>query len=104
MITPTASAGTGDSTTATAPAAATTLGGLGQSDFLKLLTTQLQYQNPLEPMSSGEFASQLAQFSTLDGMQQLNSTLGNMLLLQSITQGANLIKLRGKLTAAHRLE
>jgi flagellar basal-body rod modification protein FlgD len=88
----------GVSTTTSSPAAAASssagfsgLGGLNQNDFLKLLTTQLKYQNPLEPLSSADFATQLAQFSTLDGMQQLNSTMGNMLLLQSITQGSNLI-------------
>jgi flagellar basal-body rod modification protein FlgD len=80
------------STTPAATAAGLSgLGGLNQSDFLTLLTKQLQYQNPLEPMSSSDFATQLAQLSTVDSMQQLNSTMGNMLLLQSITQGASLI-------------
>jgi flagellar basal-body rod modification protein FlgD len=92
MIIPSVSAPSSTTPSAASSAADLSgLGGLNQGDFLKLLTTQLQYQNPLEPMSSSDFASQLAQLSTVDSMQQLNSTMGNMLLLQSITQGANLI-------------
>jgi flagellar basal-body rod modification protein FlgD len=64
---------------------------LGKDQFLKLLATQLRYQNPLEPLKDGEFIAQLAQFSGLDGIQQLNSSFADMLLLQQMTQGANLI-------------
>jgi flagellar basal-body rod modification protein FlgD len=53
--------------------------------------TQLQYQNPLDPMSDADFSAQLAQFSTLNGIQQLNTSLSSMALQQSLTQGANLI-------------
>jgi flagellar basal-body rod modification protein FlgD len=48
---------------------------LGKNDFLKLLAAQLQYQNPLEPMSDSDFVAQLAQFSSLEQMENLNSTL-----------------------------
>jgi flagellar basal-body rod modification protein FlgD len=65
--------------------------GLTQNDFLTLLTTQLQYQNPLEPMSSSDFATQLAQLANVAGTQQMNTTLSSMLQLQSLTQAANLI-------------
>ena len=37
---------------------------LGQSEFLKLMLTQIKYQDPLKPMEGGEFLSQLAQFGT----------------------------------------
>lgn len=77
---------------ATASATAKTAGsGLGQTDFLNLLTTQLKYQNPLDPMKDGDFAAQLAQFSSLDNMQKLNASFSQMLFLQQMTQGANLI-------------
>lgn len=45
---------------------------LGKDAFLKLLITQLQYQNPLEPMDDQDFIAQIAQFSALEQMQNLN--------------------------------
>ncbi|NLT57778.1 MAG: hypothetical protein GXX99_02310 [Clostridiales bacterium] len=50
---------------------------LDRSDFLQLLAAQLQYQNPLEPMSDTEFVAQLAQFNSLQQMEQLNTTMTN---------------------------
>ncbi len=52
-----------------------------QSDyqtFLKMLTTQLQYQNPLQPMESSEFAVQLATFSGVEQQTVTNQLLGNL--------------------------
>ena len=51
---------------------------LGQDSFLKLLTTQLQNQNPLEPLQNSDFIGQMAQFSTVSGIEQINSTLSTM--------------------------
>ncbi|MGE5465794.1 MAG: flagellar hook assembly protein FlgD [Ignavibacteria bacterium] len=50
-----------------------------QNQFLKLLTTQLQNQDPLNPMDNAQMTSQLAQISTVEGIQQLNGTLQTML-------------------------
>ncbi len=64
---------------------------LSSDAFLKLLTTQLQNQDPLNPVSSSDFTSQLAQLSSLQGMQQLNTSFTSLLTLQQMTQGASLI-------------
>lgn len=45
------------------------------SDFLRLLTVQLRYQNPLEPMKETEFVAQLAQFSELEATRNIQSLL-----------------------------
>lgn len=64
---------------------------LGQDQFLKLMVAQLKSQDPLEPIKDQEFLGQLAQFSTLSGIEKLNASFGDMLSLQQITQGANLM-------------
>ncbi|MDX1500244.1 MAG: flagellar hook assembly protein FlgD [Woeseiaceae bacterium] len=46
---------------------------LGQDDFLKLMIAQFQNQDPFKPMENGEFLGQLAQFSTVSGIDSLNS-------------------------------
>ncbi len=56
---------------------------LDKHAFLKLLTYQLRYQNPLEPLNDRELATQLAQFSTLEEMQNLNKSILALLLLQA---------------------
>ena len=61
---------------AAAKQAATTAGTLSESDFLTLLTTQLENQDPLNPQNPSDFAAELAQFSTASGVQTLNQTLG----------------------------
>lgn len=48
---------------------------LGQKDFLTLMTTQLQNQDPFAPMQNGEFLAQMAQFSTVAGLDTINETL-----------------------------
>ncbi len=50
-----------------------------QDRFLKLLTTQLKNQDPLNPMENAELTSQLAQMSTVEGVSRLNSTLETLL-------------------------
>lgn len=51
---------------------------LGQADFLKLMTTQLQNQDPFSPMDNGDFIAQMAQFSTVTGITEINNNLTNL--------------------------
>lgn len=64
---------------------------IGQNQFLQLLVAQMKSQNPLEPTSNQEFLGQLAQFSTLSGIETLNSNFSDLMSLQQITQGSSLI-------------
>jgi flagellar basal-body rod modification protein FlgD len=79
-----------------AAAAATSAAGtqLNEQDFLQLMTAQLQDQDPLNPISNSEFFSQIAQFSTVSGIAQLNgsfSTLSSQLSSAQSLQAANLV-------------
>jgi flagellar basal-body rod modification protein FlgD len=51
---------------------------LGQKDFLELLVAQMKNQDPLNPQTNGEFLSQLAQFSSVDGISKMQQSLENL--------------------------
>lgn len=75
------------STGATAPGAPRQ-SGLGQDAFMKLLTTQLRYQDPTKPQNDTEFIAQLAQFSSLEKLTQIAQsleTLTQLLVAQQLT-------------------
>lgn len=50
---------------------------LGQEDFLRLMTSQLQNQDPFKPMENGDFLGQMAQFSTVSGIDRLESAFAS---------------------------
>ena len=67
---------------------------LGQEDFLKLMTTQLQNQDPFAPMENGEFLAQIAQFTTVDGIQKLQASfekLSQSLVSNQALQASSLV-------------
>ena len=69
-------------------------GELGQDDFLTLMITQFRNQDPFEPMDNGEFLGQLAQFSTVSGIDSLNGAfegLAGALRDEQALQAANLV-------------
>ena len=51
---------------------------LTQDDFLKLLTVQLQNQDPLKPMEDAQFMGQMAQFASLEQTKELNATVSSL--------------------------
>lgn len=63
-------------------------GALGKDQFLKMLIAQLQNQDPLNPMQGDQMATQLAQFSSLEQLQQINTTLTDQQTSQGSLLGA----------------
>lgn len=73
-------------------------GDVATDQFLTLLVSQLQHQDPLDPVSQENFISQLAEFSTLSGIEELNGSFesmvsqqGDLIRLQQLSVGSNLI-------------
>ncbi len=67
---------------------------LGQADFLRLMTEQLKHQDPLKPMENSAFLGQLAQFSTVQGIQELNGSVNgfsNAMAGDQLLRGATMI-------------
>ena len=69
---------------------------LGKDDFLHLLITQLQNQDPLNPADSTEFTAQLAQFSSLEQLSNVNDNLVQLQNLETSTNNSQAVSLLGK--------
>jgi flagellar basal-body rod modification protein FlgD len=69
---------------------------LGRSDFLKMFITQMQHQDPLNPMEGSEFTSQLAQFSSLEQLFNLSDNSAKMLETQESFGRMQALNLIGK--------
>lgn len=78
------------SNTSTTPPA-TGLSALTPEDFLKLLITQLQNQDPTQPMDNGQLLSQLSSMQSLQSNIDLRTTLDGLTLNQQLSEGASLI-------------
>jgi flagellar basal-body rod modification protein FlgD len=65
--------------------------GMGMQDFLKILLTQLTYQDPLKPMDNQEFMAQMAQFTSLQQTEALNDKLDQLISTQASLQSVGLI-------------
>lgn len=81
------------SATTTAAAKSKTL---GQTDFLNLLVAQLKNQDPLNPSDPTEFTSQLAQYSQLEQLFNLNDSMGNLTTAQSNSERLSSLSLIGQ--------
>ena len=69
---------------------------LGKDQFMTLLVTQLQHQDPLNPMDSTGFTAQLAQFSSLEQLQNVNSNLSHLSATQASLSNAQAVSYIGK--------
>ncbi|EHJ46238.1 flagellar hook capping protein [Solidesulfovibrio carbinoliphilus subsp. oakridgensis] len=69
---------------------------LGQDAFLQLLVTQLQYQDPLNPMDDKEFVAELAQFSSLEQLTEINTGIDNLAIQGTQQQLLGAVNFIGK--------
>ena len=69
---------------------------MGKDDFLRLFTAQLKNQDPLSPMDSAAFTAQLAQFSSLEQLYNVNDKLSELLESQDALSNAAGVNLLGK--------
>jgi flagellar basal-body rod modification protein FlgD len=83
----------GSSTTNTSATSQTP--SLGQDDFMKMLIAQLQNQDPMNPMDSKDFTAELAQFSSLQQLTNLNTTMGNLSTYLQSSSNAQISSLIG---------
>jgi len=77
------SGGTGGADTVKGSKSATDVFGLSKDDFFKLFLSQLKNQDPTAPMDDKEFLAQLAQFTMIDTLQQVQKSLGGTQLAQA---------------------
>lgn len=69
---------------------------LGKDEFLKLLVAQMNHQDPMAPQENGAFIAQLAQFSTVEGIQSLNTSVSSMLSNYQSSQALQASSLVGR--------
>lgn len=85
---------------ATTGPATTKKTSLGQDQFLKLMTTQMTHQDPTKPMQNGEFLSQMAQFGTVSGIQDLQQSFKDFAAAISSDQTLQAASLVGRTVSA----
>lgn len=93
-IDPDSLAGLGLRTTQELQQAQNKTSDLGQEDFLELMVAQLRNQDPFEPMENGAFLTQIAQFGTVTGIDELKTSiesLGDSLVSNQALQASNLV-------------
>ena len=70
--------------------------GMGQDEFLRLLMTQLQQQDPLNPMDNTEFVSQLSDFASLEQLQNMSTGMEHLAFSQAANTSAQMVSFIGK--------
>ena len=85
---------------ATTPPAAANQSALGEDAFLKLLTTELQNQDPLKPMDDTQSVAQMAQFSALQAQNELKTSFENFQSNFGVLQASSLIGRKATVSAS----
>lgn len=68
-----------------------TKSSLSQDDFLRLFLTELNFQDPLEPINNREFLAQMAQFASLEQSRQTTESMENLVFMNSTAQSIGLL-------------
>jgi flagellar basal-body rod modification protein FlgD len=76
---------------ASAAVGATQTNGMSQADFIKILMTQMTYQDPLKPMDNEQFMAQMAQFTALQQTSDLNANLVQLIQNQAALSSVGLL-------------
>jgi flagellar basal-body rod modification protein FlgD len=84
------------STSTTSSSSSSSTSSLGKDDFLQLLVTQLNNQNPLDPQDNSEFVAQLAQFSSVESLENLNTSVESILSNYQSSQALQASSLVGR--------
>ena len=83
------------------PTTALANAGISQEQFLKILLTQLRFQDPLKPMDNEQFVAQLAQFSALEVNREQSVKIDSLLSMQAASQAVTLIGRSVELTGSN---
>jgi flagellar basal-body rod modification protein FlgD len=85
----------------TSTGSALTNAGISQDEFLKILLTQLRFQDPLKPMDNEQFVAQLAQFSSLEISREQSDKIDSLVSMQATGQAVALIGKSVELTGSN---
>lgn len=105
MITPTVAASTtptptsqttNSTTTGSSSTSDSSLLGSNLNTFLTLLTTQLQNQDPLDPLDTNQFTQQLVEFASVEQQVNMNTNMQTMISLQQATEATSALQFLGK--------
>ncbi|WP_112180847.1 MULTISPECIES: flagellar hook assembly protein FlgD [Paraliobacillus] len=82
----------------------TTSSALGKDEFMRILMAQLQNQDPLNPMEDKEFISQMATFTSLEQMMEMNTSISSLVQNQTVSPVIQYSHLIGKEVSYYKLD
>jgi flagellar basal-body rod modification protein FlgD len=88
------------SSSSTSTTSSSSTSSLGEDAFLQLLVTQLEYQDPLDPMDDKDFVAELAQFSSLEQLTEINSSMDDLKTIGEEQEMIGAVNFMGKTVEA----